>query len=142
MVVRLAAGAVLAVSVTVTFGCGETHGTTFTAEAFIADANQHEANLVLGPPLLSDRGDVRELRFTSGERSAGGPTQGPQVYGSGSLTALTDSTAAVAEYERCQSAGALLCFRAANVALTFEDTIGPKDIARLNSALAAMAPGL
>jgi hypothetical protein len=117
-------------------GCGER---TFEAEEFVAEANGHDAGLVLGPPLSSSREDA-ELRTLSfaGTGAAPAPAAG-DVHGGGSLTVLGDDEEALAEYERCESSVSLICFRAANVVLIFEGDLAPADLRRVERALRALA---
>lgn len=109
----------------------------FTAEEFIGEANQHGAGLVLGSRLESGREEttIYEVAFAE----TGDPANAGHDHGGGSLTVLEDGDAGLAEYERCESAVSLVCFRAANIALFFEGDVAPAEIARLEEALRAMA---
>jgi hypothetical protein len=118
--------------------CGD--DTTYTADELVSGLNDHGAELELGETLPSNREgiDLRGLRFAadpSAALKAGGEAEG----GSGSLTITPDADAGLAEYQRCESAGALVCFRADNAVLIFEDELGAADRARLASALQAIA---
>jgi hypothetical protein len=63
------------------------------------------------------------------------------VHAAGSLTITEGDDEAVAEYERCESAASLVCFRAANAVLILEDTVPNQDLARIEAAISAMADG-
>jgi hypothetical protein len=130
-----ASAAALALWVT---ACGDQN---YTADGLVSELNDHGAELELGESLTSSREgiDVYALRFATDSSAAlnGGEEEG----GSGSLTITPDADAGVAEYQRCESAGALVCFRADNAVLIFEDELGPGDRERLESALEALASG-
>jgi hypothetical protein len=132
------AGAMAAVLVvSLAGGCGDEEP-TFDAEGFVAEANEHDAGLVLGAPLPSSRDDaeVRELSFIGTGAAPGG---GGDVHGGGSLTVLPDPDEAHAEWQRCESSASLICFRGANVVLIFEGSLAPADLARVERALRALA---
>ena len=56
----------------------------------------------------------------------------------GSITATQSDEDAQAEYQQCEAAGTLICFRAANATLALEDAT-PETIARLESAFSGLA---
>jgi hypothetical protein len=121
-------------------GCGS-DPTTFTAEEFVAEMNERGAGLVLGEPLLSagGAGEVYELELAeSGATGATGPEGVEGEHVGASVTVLEDPDAGLAEYERCESAATLLCFRVANVVMIFEGALLPADLERLESAVRAM----
>jgi hypothetical protein len=62
-------------------------------------------------------------------------------HGGGTLAITADADAGLAEYERCENAVTLLCFRAANAVLFFESSLDPADRARLERAFTLMASG-
>jgi hypothetical protein len=112
---------------------------TFSAEEFIEEANSHHAGLVLAEPLdsLREGVEVYELQFAGG----GSPSEsdGPvDAHGGGTLAITEDSDAGAAEFERCEAAASLICFRAANAALYFEGALAPADLARVEDAIRAM----
>jgi hypothetical protein len=130
-----------AVIVGLAAGCGDSE--TFTAESFVAAANEHDAGLELGEPLPYAREGAIEQRVLRFQGTGPAPTQPgsevpTDVHGSGTLTVLADDAAALAEYERCEST-ALICFRAANVALFFSGQVARPDLDRLIRALQAMS---
>jgi hypothetical protein len=111
----------------------------YTADELVTDLNDHGAALELGEALPSARDgiDVYALRFPTDPSAAlkGGDEEG----GGGSLTITPDADAGLAEYQRCESAGTLVCFRADNGVLMFEDKLGAEERDRLASALEAIA---
>jgi hypothetical protein len=111
----------------------------FSAEEFIEAANAHDAGLVLADPLASTREgvEVYELQFEGGGPAAAG-AGAIDAHGGGTLTITEDAEAGAAEYERCEAAVTLLCFRAANVALYFEGALAPSDLARVERAIRAL----
>jgi hypothetical protein len=98
-----------------------------TAEDLVAELNQHGAALELGAPLRSEREGYEIRALGIGDVSGG------------SITITPDADAGQAEYERCRSAGLLVCFRTGSAVLIFEDELTPGDRARLESALEALA---
>ena len=63
------------------------------------------------------------------------------THSSGTLSVLTDDAAAIEEYQRCESAVTLRCYRADNVVIFFADSAPPEYFARLESMLRSMAAG-
>ncbi len=121
-------------------GCGSEEETTFTAEEFISVANEYGAGLTLGQQLSTGaNGEVWSLSFVgSGEATgATGPGAEADVHGGGSMTITADPEAGLAEYNRCESASTLLCYRVSNVVMYFEGA-SPDDLARLDAAVRAM----
>jgi hypothetical protein len=118
--------------------CGDDQ--TYTADGLVSELNDHGAGLEMGEALPSNREgiDLRGLRFAT-DPSAALKAGGAEEGGSGSLTITPDADAGLAEYQRCESAGALVCFRADNAVLIFEDELAAADRARLASALQAIA---
>ncbi len=117
-------------------GCGGEK--EFTGEEFIDAVNAEGAALALGDVITTnpDGIEVRALAFTDPETSPTGAEGGLQ--GSGAMLVLSDAGAASDELERCESAPAFTCFRAANVVLRFEE-IFPEEQARLTAAFEAIA---
>lgn len=122
-------------------GCGPGER-TFEAQEFVEEANANGAGLELGEPLISTEADVSvyslhisELPTGEGGLPAGG---GHEEIASGALTLLPDAEAGREEYERCETAVSLICYRAANVSLSFEG-LTPEQRARLDAAITAMA---
>lgn len=120
-------------------GCGDGER-TFSAQELVEQANANGAGLELGDALETSRevAEVREVTFVE----AGEPHDdeiAQHEHGGGTLTITTDAEAGLAEYERCESAATLLCFRASNAVLFFEASLDPADRTRLEDALRAMA---
>jgi hypothetical protein len=116
-VVLLALAALAAVA------CGS-GGREFGAEEFVDEANSHGAGLELGAPLDSSQPDTELYEVTS-------------EGGSGTLTVMSSEESAEAEYARCEDTVSLFCYRAANVALYFEEA-QPDALAHVAAALKAM----
>jgi hypothetical protein len=91
---------------------------TFEPEEFVDEANAAGAGLALGEPLTSiaEGVDVYALEFTAPVEETDGHGHG----GGGSLVVTEDSGSATDEFERCEAAVSLTCYRAANVVLYFE----------------------
>jgi hypothetical protein len=115
-------------------GCGGEDELRFSAEQFVDEASARGAALELGAPLLTSREEteIHELRVT-------GTTPAEGDHGGGSLTVTADSAAGLAEYERCEAATTLLCFRANNVVLALEDELSTEQIADIERALRRLA---
>jgi hypothetical protein len=94
-----------------------------TAEELVAELNDHGAGLELGVPLRSEREGYEIRALGVGDVSGG------------SITITPGTDAGAAEFERCRSAGLLVCFRAGNAVLIFEDELTARDRARIESAL-------
>jgi len=113
---------------------------TFSAQELVDEANANDAGLELGDALETSRegAEVSEVTFVeAGEAHDDEIAQ--HEHGGGTLTITTDAEAGLAEYERCESAATLLCFRASNAVLFFEASLDPADRTRLEDALRAMA---
>lgn len=90
-----------------------------TATELVSEFNDRAvagAELTLGESLLANEDAPGEV-FTVELRIPGefGGT------GSGSLVVLADSDEGGAEFDRCESSASLVCYRAANAVLRFED---------------------
>ena len=114
-------------------GCGST---TFTAEELVAELNAHGAEVALGEPLAAE-GAVEIHSLELGDPAEDGDDHAHA--GGGSLMIAEDDESALAEYQRCESAASLLCFRAANAVLLLEDSVQRDDLARLESAVRSLA---
>jgi hypothetical protein len=132
--VRALAAACVAAALAIA-GCGNER--EFSAEGFIDAANEHDAGLVLADrlPFTPEGVEVYELQFEGRGSSGAGAID---AHGGGTLTVTEDAEAGVAEYERCEAAATLLCFRAANVALFFQGALAPSDLARVERAIRAL----
>lgn len=135
---RGAAAALSVATALVVAGCGERE---FSASEFVEEANSHGAGLELGDPLQSSREDTEvyavevEPVAATGELGA----DAHDAHGGGSLTVTADSEAGAAEYERCEGAVTLICYRAANVVLALEDELGPDELVGVDGAIRSLA---
>lgn len=119
-------------------GCGSER--KLTAQEFVDEMNANGAALRLGPVITQnpDGADVNEVTLTRTAPAATGEGSKPTASGGATLLVLADSSAAGDEFDRCQGAPALTCFRAANVVLRVED-LQPTDQARLTTAIESLA---
>lgn len=127
------AAALLAISLA---ACGDDER-QFTAESFIDAMNDNGAALALGPVLTTspDGIDVNVVEFTGTAPSATGEEAGTEeANGSATLLLFDGSGAAMDEFDRCNVAPALTCFRAANAVLRVEE-LQPSDQARITTAI-------
>lgn len=134
----LALIAVIAVALTLA-ACGER---SFSAEEFIAEANDHGVQLALGEPLSNEEGGAELYAITiedphAAEEAAGGQLEVGHEHGGGSLRVEDDAESAQAEYARCERS-LLFCYRAANIVLIFEADAEPDALAELARALRAI----
>jgi hypothetical protein len=129
----LIAASITAVVLTAS-ACGET---TFDAPGFVEEANSNGAELRLGDELLATAED-REVFAVELVESEEPGAEGGHAHGGGSLTVTADADAALAEFERCESAVSLLCYRAANVVIAFEDVIPPEELEPFEAAIAKL----
>ncbi|MFN8152187.1 MAG: hypothetical protein U0R24_13820 [Solirubrobacterales bacterium] len=126
-------------AVAVLGGCGGEK--EFTPESFIDAMNDNGATLELGPVLTTnpDGIEVHEVSFASVAPSATGEgeeTEGEN--GAASLLVFDGADDARDEFERCNAAPALTCFRAANAVLRVEN-LQPSDRARITTAIQGLA---
>jgi hypothetical protein len=137
--VALAALAALAAAL-VAAGCGEAEERTMTAREFVAEMNRNGAALKLGPVLTenADGVPINEVEITRTAPTPTGEGSEPEASGHATLIVLGDAEEATGEYDRCQGAPSLSCYRAANVVLRVED-LQPTDRALLTSAISALA---
>lgn len=119
-------------------GCGAAYD---DARSFVDAANAEGAGLELGPSLPSSNPENRiyalEIEGAADANEAREP--GQAHLGGGSMTVTPGEDEARAEYEECESAASLLCYRAGNVALILEGEVGPEERARIDAAIAALA---
>ena len=114
----------------------------FSAEEFVEEANANGAALELGAALESTRADAETfaVSLSEGEREpAHEQDDAGHAHGGGSLTITADAEAGLAEYERCEAAPTLLCFRASNAVLLLEDSLPADELAPIEAAFRAMA---
>ena len=120
-------------------GCGGER--TYEPSEFVEEANAEGAGLVLGEPLTSiEEGvDVYALSF---EEEPGGHDEaepGGHAHSGGSLIVTEDADAAREEHARCEQAVTLVCYRAANVVLLFDADPSDEHVAKVDSAIRALA---
>ncbi|HET6831496.1 MAG TPA: hypothetical protein VFH44_09135 [Solirubrobacterales bacterium] len=132
---RLAPAALIVIAAGLVTGCGERD---FTATELVDAVNEHGAQLVLGEPVTTNEAgeEVYTVRST-----ATGAEPNPQLEGGGGQGALVvadDAGSAADEFDRCESAADLTCFRVANVVLRFSALDAP-DQARISGAVSALA---
>jgi len=128
LITALAGGAIAAA------GCGEKQ---FTAESFIDAMNEHGATLALGPVLTTNPEgiEVHQVTFTETAPSATGEGEGTEeANGDATLLIFDGDGDAEDEFDRCNGAPALTCFRAANAVLRVEN-LQPSDRARITTAI-------
>ena len=122
-------------------GCGTPYE---DAESFVKAANAEGAGFELGPSLSTDDAD-RQVYALKLEGSPGleaeADEEGQAHLGGGSLTVAASEDDAIAEYEECESAVSLLCYRAGNVALVLEGEIKPAQRERVDAAITALGEG-
>lgn len=108
-------------------GCGEEQR-TFTPSEFVDEMNDEGADLELGADLLSTQAGLGVFEIRLGRD------------GDGSLTIAEDPEGGASEYERCEGAATLLCYRAANAVLIFDGAeIAVGDLAPVEAAIRTIA---
>lgn len=121
-------------------GCGSGER-TFDAGEFVEEANKNGAGLSLAEPLSTSDEDA-ELYSVSLEDTDKGADESAEAEeghedGGASLRVSPDAEAARREFERCEMAVSLVCYRASNVVLILESP-EPAVSSRLERALRAM----
>ncbi len=121
-------------------GCGGEEERQLSAREFVAEMNRNGAALELGPVIAQNENgvDVTEVKIAQPAPTPTGEGTKPAPSGSASLLVLADAEAATDEYERCQGAPSISCYRAANVILRVED-LQPTDRALLTAAISKLA---
>jgi hypothetical protein len=124
--------------------CGDER--QFDAQELVVEINEHGAGIQLGEPLTTAQEDLElyAVRLAGAKPPGPATTEGTppaDVHAAGTLTITDGDDAGLAEYERCEGAASLICFRAANAVLIFEDTVPNQDLARIEAAIGAMAEG-
>ncbi len=112
-----AATVLVVVAAVAAIGCGGER--EFTAEQFIDAANEQGAELELGEEVATTPAGEPVLKISS----APAPDSDPQLQtgsSSGTLVVASDVGSAGAEFDHCEEAADLTCFRVANVVLRFE----------------------
>lgn len=129
--------AALATAILALAACGEER--SFDAEEFVETMNDQGAQVKLGEELsTTDAGaEIYALRLEEAGSATEPAPADAELHGGGSLKVTESADAAREEYERCEDAVTLICFRAANVAIYFEG-ITPEEQARVGQAIAAL----
>ena len=119
-------------------GCGGER--EFQAGEFVDAANEEGAGLVLGDSLTSIEEDVEvfAMEFAEDGDHAEDEPKGGHAHSGGSLIVAGDAESATEEFERCESAVTLTCYRAANVVLFFDAESTPEHVARVDAAIRAL----
>lgn len=118
-------------------GCGAHE---FDAQEFVEEANANGAGLELGEPLLSTREDVEIRAVEIAPASATGEVERPGgAHTGGSLIVASSVEAGEEEYERCEGAVTIVCYRAANVVLAVEGDPGSAELVGVDGAIRALA---
>ena len=120
-----------------TAGCGGERN--FEPGEFVDEANAEGAGLVLGEQLTSTEEGVDVYALSFDERARPAPGEdGPGHGGGGSMIVTDDTESATAEFERCEMAVTLTCYRAANVVLYFEAAPTDEHVASVEAAIRAL----
>lgn len=119
-------------------GCGTAYD---DAQSFVDAVNAEGAGLELGPSLSTSNPEHQIYAIElEGGRDKEEMREGGQAYlGGGSVTVTAGEDEARREYEECETAVSLLCYRAGNVALMLEDEVGPAERDRIDAAISALA---
>lgn len=115
-------------------GCGSE--TTFSADEAVAEINRHGGELELGEHLTTsaEGAEVHAVSFAdSGAAEHEG--EGEHSHFAGTLVITDDDEEALAEFQRCEAAASLVCFRAANALVVFDDTTDAEDLQQLADAV-------
>jgi hypothetical protein len=118
-------------------GCGSDH--TFTADEFADEVNAEGVEMRLGRQLHSGEGkDLYEMTLPA---LPGTPPPAPGTEGerggSGTLYVFDDVDGAEEELAACRNSGGLVCYRASNVVVLFEE--GGIEAQRLGVAIQRLA---
>jgi hypothetical protein len=124
--------------------CGSSEP-TFTAQEFVDELEARGATLELGQELSTDDPDAElyavEIRESAGHEAAeerAAEEEHGHTHSGGSLRVTESESAAEDELQRCEGAVTLLCYRAANVVLVFEQEADPEFLAELTVAISAL----
>ena len=140
-------GAVPLVAVLALIACGGEGERVFSLDEFVDEVNAEGAGLEVGTVITTSESgvEIHEVALsgetpspTGSVRDAGDGGDPGNDHGAGAILVLDDEEQATSELERCESAPAFTCFRAANVVLRFEESF-PEEQARGSVALQALA---
>src|SRR5687767_10166061 len=121
---------------------------TFTAEEFVAAANEEGATMTLGAALVApgQTHEIYDLELSGEEEhdaedgDADEEGEGGHAHDAASLVVTENADAAVAEFRRCEGAISFVCYRAANITLRVESE-DPAQLAQLNAVFTALGTG-
>jgi hypothetical protein len=118
-------------------GCGAAYD---DAQSFVDAANDEGAGFELGPTLETTNPDLQiyALEVEGAAHAAEAREEGQAHLGGGSLTVTPSDDDATLEYDECENAVSLICYRAGNVAVALESEIGPEEKARVDQAISAL----
>jgi len=108
-------------------GCGSGER-VFEPEELVTELNGSGANIKLGPILTTNPDGVDVTSVFVADPAGQGD------LGAGTMVLLEDTEAARDEFARCESTPSLICFRAANGVLRFEELL-PAGQAQVEVAL-------
>jgi hypothetical protein len=114
---------------------------SFEPEEFVDQANAEGASLVLGEQLTTIEEGVDVFAISFAEEKGHEREQEPdgQSHSGGSMIVTSDSEAATEEFQRCETAVTLTCYRAANVVLYFDVEPSDEQVAKVDAAIRALA---
>jgi hypothetical protein len=129
--------ALAATAAVVLSGCGAAYD---DAQSFVEAANAEGAGFELGPTLSSTNPDLEiyALEVEGAAHAAEAREEGQAHLGGGSLTVTPSDDDAKLEYDECENAVSLICYRAGNVALALEGEIEPEEKERVDAAISAL----
>ena len=124
-------------------GCG-TSEKTFTASGFVDQVNEQGVSLELGRQLPTGS-DADSVYAVTLPRLPGEP-RAPDTEGSGrdpigTLYVYGDPGGAGDRLDACRASGGLLCFRAANIVVVFDQEVGAISAQRLGVAIERLGSG-
>jgi hypothetical protein len=113
---------------------------TFEPDEFVGAANEKGAGLVLGEQLTSiEEGvDVYALSFADAATAQATGDEEHEHGTGGSMIVTDDAESATAEFERCETAVSLTCYRAANVVLYFNAAPTDEHVVPVGTAIRAL----
>jgi hypothetical protein len=128
-------------------GCGSSDR-EFTAEEFVQEVSAQGAPMELGQPLSTADADAElyavEVREEP-DAHQGEPEheegEAGHEHSGGSLKITDSADAGEEEFRRCEQAVTLLCFRAANAVLIFEQEADPEFLGKLAVAMRGLESG-
>jgi hypothetical protein len=118
-------------------GCGDDER-TFEADEFVDAINAEGAGLRLGEGLSSGQEGIELFQVLFAEDDGHADEEG-HAHTGGTLALADDAEAARAEFERCDAAVTLTCYRAANAVVYFEGEPTDPEIARVDAAIRSLA---